>query len=110
METSVFDFWLRGFMPVFVQSIFKKRLAYFEMRNCTFYNSGNNQHDGGLKLYSVTMGLLETLNCSSNSGNGIILDTCQDVIIRQSTINNNDRSGIKLSKGWALKNSSVSSL
>ncbi|MFX1499726.1 MAG: TIR domain-containing protein, partial [Promethearchaeota archaeon] len=70
--------------------------VYFVIRNCTFYNSGANSYDGGLNLYSITNGELKYLNCSSNNGNGILLNSCHYINISGSTIKNNKLDGIKL--------------
>jgi len=67
---------------------------YFKIRNCTFYNSGSNPYDGGIKLTSVSNGELIYNDCSFNNANGIVLDSCQNVTITENTINNNEISGI----------------
>ena len=69
---------------------------HFEIRSCSFYNSGSNQYDAGLRLDSVSYGHLDSLNSSSNPRNGIILDACQDIFITMCTINDNEESGIVL--------------
>ncbi|MFX1566913.1 MAG: NosD domain-containing protein [Promethearchaeota archaeon] len=68
----------------------------FTINNCSFYSSGNDQNDAGVKLINLSYGVLIYLNCSFNNGNGILLDSCQYVNITSSTINSNDLNGIKL--------------
>ncbi|MEE9378424.1 MAG: NosD domain-containing protein, partial [Candidatus Lokiarchaeia archaeon] len=70
--------------------------VYFKIQNCTFYNSGYNLNDGGIKLISTINGELIYNNCSFNRANGIILDSCQSIIITENSINNNELSGIVL--------------
>ncbi len=70
--------------------------VYFRIQNCTFYNSGYNLYDGGIKLNSTLNGELKNNNCSFNNANGIILDSCQSIVITENSINNNQRSGLVL--------------
>jgi len=70
--------------------------VYFKIQNCTFYNSGDDLYDGGIKLVSASNGELIYNNCSFNNANGIILDSCQSIIITENSINNNEFSGIVL--------------
>jgi len=70
--------------------------VYFKIQNCTFYNSGYNLYDGGIKLISTSNGELIYNNCSFNNANGIILDSCQYINISSSSINHNGLHGILL--------------
>jgi len=70
--------------------------VYFVILNCTFYNSGNGIYDAGVKLELVFNGRLINNNCSSNNGNGIVLNNSQNIIIEENSVNNNGRNGIFL--------------
>ena len=74
----------------------KNSNVYFSIKNCTFYNSGNNPNDGGIQLISSSNGELIFNNCSFNNANGIFLDSCQYILITENSINNNEISGIFL--------------
>ncbi|MBY8985620.1 MAG: right-handed parallel beta-helix repeat-containing protein, partial [Candidatus Lokiarchaeota archaeon] len=74
----------------------RNSIVYFKIQNCTFYNSGSNFYDGGIKLISVSNGELIYNNCSFNNANGVVLDSCQNIMITENTINNNVMSGIKV--------------
>jgi len=70
--------------------------VYFEIQNCSFYNSGSNRYDGGIKLIATLNGKLFYNNCSFNNANGIVLISCQSIVISENSINNNERAGIVL--------------
>jgi len=74
----------------------RNSIVYFKIQNCTFYNSGDDLYDGGIKLVSASNGELIYNNCSFNNANGIILDSCQNILITENSINHNERSGIVL--------------
>lgn len=76
--------------------IIRNSTMYFRIKNCTFYNSGSDQHDAGIKLLDVSNGDLIDNNYSFNNANGIILDSCQYINITSNTVNNNTLSGIYL--------------
>ncbi len=69
---------------------------YFEIKNCTLYNSGSGTYDAGIFLNNVTNGLLIDNNCSDNNGMGITLLECNDTKILENEINNNKDIGIYL--------------
>ncbi|MFX1569419.1 MAG: TIR domain-containing protein [Promethearchaeota archaeon] len=70
--------------------------VYFRVINCIFYNSSDNVNDGGIKLISTSNGDLIQNNCSFNNANGIVVDSCNNILIRDSSINHNEISGIVL--------------
>lgn len=70
--------------------------VYFEIQNCSFYNSGSNLYDGGIKLIATLNGKLISNNCSFNNGNGIVVISCQSIVIAENSINHNERAGIVL--------------
>ncbi|MBA7681485.1 hypothetical protein ES703_89824 [subsurface metagenome] len=76
--------------------IIRNSTVYFRIKNCTFYNSGSDQHDAGIKLLDVSNGELIFLNCSNNNGNGIVVDSCQNISIKSSSVNHNGLNGILL--------------
>jgi parallel beta-helix repeat protein len=47
--------------------------VYFEIRNCTVYNSGVNSDDAGIRLENACNGTLYDNNCSQNGRSGILL-------------------------------------
>ncbi|MFX0022090.1 MAG: NosD domain-containing protein [Candidatus Hermodarchaeota archaeon] len=78
--------------------------VYFEIRNCTLYNSGSGVDDAGIRLYCTKNGLLINNNCSNNNGCGIILkEQCENNTIKGNTIKNNNLYGILLDK-WCHNN------
>lgn len=48
---------------------------YFKIINCTAYNSGTDNYDGGIKFVNVTNGMIFNNNCSDNGNAGILLMT-----------------------------------
>jgi len=68
--------------------------AYFEIENCTVYNSGAGYYEffAGIKLYNCTNGLLINNNCSSNEI-GLWISGDNNTI-SGNMANNNDRFGI----------------
>ena len=74
--------------------------AYFIIRNCTFYNSGNTNSpavEAGIKLSNVNNGKLINNTCYGN-GNGIKLINCNYIIITENLIYDNIWWGIDF--GW----------
>ncbi len=69
---------------------------YFIIRNCTVYNSGSGFWDAGIKLESVSNGILINNNFSNNI-HGIILDYSYNITVSGNTANNNHLYGIYLS-------------
>ncbi len=67
---------------------------YFTIRDSIFYNSGSNYSDGSMKLVSVSNGELISNNCSYNNANGIVLEFCEDIDISESSLNQNEKSGL----------------
>ena len=49
--------------------------SYFEIRNCTIYNSGTNTYDAGIKFDNVTNAVIFNNTCSNNGYDGILLMT-----------------------------------
>lgn len=70
--------------------------VYFTIRNCVFYNSSDGIFDAGIKLDHVSNGTLINNNCSSNNGNGIVLESCHNIVIEESSVNYNGLNGIFL--------------
>lgn len=70
--------------------------VYFTIVNCTFYNSGNNDDDAGVKLINTTNGRLHLVNSSFNNGHGILLEFCEYINITKSSFNHNNLNGILL--------------
>ncbi|MFX1316506.1 MAG: nitrous oxide reductase family maturation protein NosD [Promethearchaeota archaeon] len=60
---------------------------YFEIRNCTLFNSGDTE--AGIFLFNVLNGKLIENNCSFNNGYGILLLESSDITISRNTANNN---------------------
>ncbi len=48
---------------------------YFKISNCTVYNSGTDNYDGGIKFVNVTNGMIFNNTCSNNGNAGILLMT-----------------------------------
>jgi len=63
--------------------------VYFEIENCTVYNSGGYP-DGGISLSNVTYGKLINNTSSFNEAHGIAVKTCENITIGNNTINNNN--------------------
>jgi len=68
--------------------LIKNSDVYFEIENCTVYNSGGSP-DAGISLSNVTNGELINNTSSFNQGNGINIKTCENITIGNNTINNN---------------------
>jgi len=66
--------------------------VYFEIENCTLYNSGGIPN-AGIKLNNVTRGKLVINNCTANCF-GILLDSCDNNTISGNTANINTNAGI----------------
>ena len=63
---------------------------YFIIRNCTVYNAGSGQYDGGIKLENTNNGTLTNNNCSNNARDGIILiNNCENNTISGNIVDNN---------------------
>ncbi len=67
---------------------------YFEVENCTNYNSGIGMYGAGFTLFNVTNGLILNNNCSMNKGHGIYLDNWgtglyDNITIKNNILNNN---------------------
>jgi len=76
--------------------------VYFEIKNCTAYNSGGSASDAGIRLTNVYNGKLINNSFSFNQGKGITIEECEDITIGNNTINSNS-GGI-----WILNPSSPS--
>ncbi|MFX1365956.1 MAG: Loki-CTERM sorting domain-containing protein [Promethearchaeota archaeon] len=63
--------------------------VYFALRYCSFYNSGTDLTDAGLRLETVSNGAVINNNCSDNGCNGIIMKDCTKNTISGNIINNN---------------------
>jgi len=61
--------------------------VYFEIENCTVYNSGGNS-DAGISLSHVTNGELINNTVSFNQNHGINIKSCENITIEKNTINN----------------------
>ncbi len=73
--------------------------VYFEIHNCTFYNSGYGSppdNDAGIRLYNVTHGRLFKNNCSNNGFSGIHIIRSYNNTILNNTLNDNFDQGLKL--------------
>lgn len=70
--------------------------VYFLIRNCTFYNSGANPDDAGIKLENTNNGKLFNNTCINNNRNGILLENSNYNIITNNSVNNNNIHGIEL--------------
>lgn len=69
--------------------------AYFNINNCTLFNSGGESHSGGLNLGYANNGKITNNNCSFNMV-GIYLNSSNNNIISGNSINNNSFQGINL--------------
>jgi len=49
--------------------------VYFEIKNCTVYNSGSTSTDAGIKLFNVINSKLIKNNCSNNNNCGIYMES-----------------------------------
>ena len=63
--------------------------VYFRIENCTIYNSGGYP-DAGISLSNVFNGELINNTSSFNQAHGIAVKTCENITIRNNTINNNN--------------------
>ncbi|NVM18784.1 MAG: right-handed parallel beta-helix repeat-containing protein [Candidatus Lokiarchaeota archaeon] len=69
---------------------------YFIIRNCTVYNAGDVNWDGGILLENVNNGTLTNNNCSNNPKYGIALvNDCDNNTISGNTANNNSLMGMR---------------
>ena len=62
--------------------------VYFEIENCTLYNSGDYSN-AGISLSNVINGELINNTISFNEGYGIAVKTCENLTIGNNTLNNN---------------------
>ena len=67
--------------------------VYFKIENCTVYNSGSMEEDGGIKLYNTNNSLLINNNCSYNNL-GIRLDYSNNNTVSANTAKNTASPGI----------------
>jgi len=63
--------------------------VYFEIENCTVYNSGGIYGNAGISLSNVTNGQLINNTSSFNKDFGIAVKTCENITIGNNTLNNN---------------------
>lgn len=72
--------------------------AYFIIRNCTVYNSGNNlpSLDSGIKIKNSENGKIFNNTCRNNNGFGISFEDANNCTAEQNTVENNDWSGFFL--------------
>ena len=69
-------------------------IAYFQIKNCTLYNSSVTT--SGIQLTYVDNGIILSNNCSFNNGNGIDIFMCDNNTAINNTVSNNTLSGINL--------------
>ena len=70
----------------------KNSQSHFIIRNCTLYNSGQN--NAGIKLENVINADLIENYCFSNSHNGIYLYNCNHSLIKKNNLTDNGQYGI----------------
>jgi len=73
--------------------------AYFRIENCTLFNSGSGSYKSGIKLISVSNGLIFD-NMVNNNDHGIYLNSCNNNTILGNTANNNYWDGVFLETGY----------
>ncbi len=78
---------------------------YFIIRNCTVYNSGSGVWDAGIKLESVSNGILINNNFSNNNYRGLYLDYSDNITVSGNNAYSNTVYGIYL---WGSVNNTVS--
>ena len=61
--------------------------AYFEIKNCTLYNSGE-MPNGAIRLINVTKGVLKENNCSFGE-RGLTLSNCSNITVSGNVVNDN---------------------
>ena len=69
----------------------------FIIRNCTFLNSGTRGGfggDAGIRLESVNNGKIIDCRITNNGNDGIFMRFCNNIIIKNNTISNNDMYGL----------------
>ncbi|MFX0189023.1 MAG: nitrous oxide reductase family maturation protein NosD [Candidatus Hodarchaeota archaeon] len=71
--------------------------VYFEINNCTVYNSGPSWEVAGIILINTTKGRIINNTCSLNS-NGIRIHKSNNNTILNNTAKNNDRKGISITQ------------
>ena len=69
--------------------------AYFNINNCTLFNSGGESHSGGLNLGYANNGKITNNNCSFNMV-GIYLNSSHNNVISGNIVSNNSFQGIYL--------------
>jgi len=63
---------------------------YFIIRNCTIYNTGFNPLYGGIRILGmVSNGILINNNISNNQYNGIYMNGCFNITIKENILTNN---------------------
>jgi len=72
---------------------------FFIIRNCTVYNGGSGEYDGGIKLKNTSNGTLIKNNCSNNGRDGIYLHKSNNNTIQGNIANDNADEGIQLYSG-----------
>jgi len=70
--------------------------VYFIIRNCTLFNSKDDNLYGGIFLENVNNGTIENNNCSNNGRSGMWIETCNNITITGNTLKDNGDSGIAL--------------
>ena len=69
---------------------------HFKIENCSFYNSGSNVADAGMRFYNVSNGIIINNTVSNNGWSGIRLISSVNNTITQNIANNNQDLGIYL--------------
>ncbi len=85
--------------------IYNSTNVYFEINNCTLYNSGPNIYDAGIKLEYTSNATLINNNCSSNKHSGIGFWMSDNNNISSNIVNNNGVVGIGL---WSSSYNNIS--
>jgi len=70
--------------------------VYFEIENCTIYNSGGSSGDAGIHLSNLYNGKLINNTISFNQGDGIYLSDCFNIEVLENNVNNNTGHGITI--------------
>ncbi len=69
---------------------------YFKIENCSFYNSGSNVADAGMRFYNVSNGIIINNTVSNNGWSGMRLISSVNNTITNNIANNNPDLGIYL--------------
>ncbi len=71
--------------------------VYFTIQFCKVFNSGNGQHEAGIKLRDTSNGTIINNSCSNNGYHGITLyNDCDNNTITGNTLNENAEDGMYL--------------